>query len=156
MTAGAKGVDTGGAMYLGYNSGTYDAITHVQIKKIGDVQLPLERAASDKDTRETPNTKTTLGNLKYSPITFPYYKRVGTDTVWNKLRDSLLNGTVIDLFALDADPTDLAYGFRGPYRVSKMGKGEPVNDAVQYDVELVEVDHEEDGVAICTEEWTND
>lgn len=154
--AGAKGVDTGGAMYLGYNSGSYDAITHVQFKKIGDVQLPIERAASDKDTRETPNTKTTLGNLKYSPITFPYYKRAGNDTVFNKLRDSLTNGTVIDLFALDADPTDIAEGFRGPYRVSKMPKGEPVNDAVQYDVELVEVDHEEDGAPVCTEYWTND
>lgn len=151
----AKGTDTGGAMYLGYNSGTYGLPTHVQIKKIGDVTIPAERATSDKDTRETPNTKTALGNLKFSPIAFSYYKRVGTDTVFAKLQASFLNGDKLDIFALDQAPATVgATGWRGPYRVSKLSKNEPVNDAIQYDVELSEIDHEESGAAVYTDAFT--
>jgi hypothetical protein len=105
--------------------------------------------------RGAKNKKKVTGYMEYG-VTFKYQvKKAGlADTVLAKLEDSFLNETVIDCIWLNQPLTaptgsaaigTAAKGVRGPFVVSKFDLDEADEDGVSYDVELVEVDHEESG-----------
>ncbi len=136
------GRKAGGKKKLYMNpAGTYASPTWVLMAKVGDVDITMGKATGDIDTRETPNTKTIGGNKKIG-FAFNYFRVDGqTDAVFNALEASYYDDTPIDMASMEvAIATAGAKGIRGPFMVSKFDRKEPVNEAVRYEVELVETD----------------
>lgn len=143
-----------------YNSGTYTTPVWVAFNRISEVERPSSRSTSDRMYRGAKNKKKVTGYMEYG-ITFKYaVKKAGVaDTVLAKLEDSFINETVLDCIWLDqplvvaiGNPAigQTAKGIRGPYVVAKFDRSEADEDGVSYDVELVEVDHEESSVLVET------
>lgn len=132
-----------------YNSATYSSPTWVYIGRISDVTRSRSRSTSDRMYRAAKTKKKVTGYLEYG-FSFKYHvKKSGstpaTDTVLDKLEDSFLNETVIDVCFLNgkiATGTTRA-GERGPIVVSKLDIAESDEEGVTYDVELVEVEDEQ-------------
>jgi hypothetical protein len=143
-----------------YNSGTYAAPTWVAFGRISEVSRPQSRSTSDRMFRGAKNKKKVTGYMEFG-VTFKYHaKKAGaTDTVLAKLEDSFINESVLDCIWLDQPlvaPSGssaigtTAKGIRGPYVVAKFDRDEADEDGVSYDVELVEVDHEEASALVET------
>jgi hypothetical protein len=126
-------------LYL--NSAAYASPTWVEFTKVGDVDITMEKATSEINTRETPNTKTIGGNNKIG-LTFDYFRVDAlTDAVFTALRASYLNNTPMDLAGMEsAIASSGAKGIRGPFLCTKCTRKEPVNEATRYEVELMETD----------------
>jgi hypothetical protein len=76
-------------------------------------------------------------------ITFQYIQKDAgaADTIYDDLLDSLLNDTTLDICMLDGPAaTSGSAGIRGPFVVSQLDKSEDDEDAVMFDVTLVEVE----------------
>jgi len=72
-------------------------------------------------------------------ITFTYVaKASGTDSVLTMLLNSNANDAMIDIAALEATPAYGVTGIRGPFKVSQIDRNEDDEDAVSFDVTLVE------------------
>jgi hypothetical protein len=91
--------------------------------------------------RESPNGKNVTG-VKDIGLSFTYVVRgaTATDAVLTALMASFNNDTVMDIAALDRPAGTGAKGIRGPFVVSQLNKNEDDEDAVAYDVTLVEVE----------------
>lgn len=126
---------------LYFNSAAYASPTWVEFTKVGDVDINMDKATSEINTRETPNTKTIGGNNKIG-LSFPYFRVDAlTDAVFTALKASYVNNTPMDLAAMEsAIATSGAKGIRGPFICTKLQRKEAVNEAVRYDVELMETD----------------
>lgn len=126
-----------------YNSATYGSPTWVQFARITEVTRPQSRSTSDRMYRGAKNKKKATGYIERS-FAFKYIpKKAGTtDTVLDKLEDSFVNETVLDVCFMTGtfDTGTTRVGVRGPFVVSKFDLNEPDEEGVSYDVELVEVE----------------
>lgn len=129
-----------------YNSATYATPTWVLIGRISDVSRSRSRATSDRMYRSAKTKKKVTGYMEYG-FSFKYHckKAGGTDTVLDKLEDSFLNETVLDVAFLNGKIAagTTRTGERGPVVVSKMDRTESDEEGVTYDIELVEVEDEQ-------------
>jgi len=125
---------------LNINTGTYTTPIWSPIGRVSSPKLALGRPNSRKTYRESRNSKNVLGMLDVG-LTFTYIQRAATatDTVLASLIASLYTDTVLDLAALDRPAATGAKGIRGPFSVSAMPKNEDDEDAVSYEVTVVEV-----------------
>lgn len=133
-------------------TGTYDVPVWLEVHKIGDVDIDDARATSDRDSRESGNTKTALGNFKFG-IKFEYErKRAIADPVYDSLLKSYRTGCCLDMLALDDSITVVgASGLRGPFAPATKNRKEPVNDNVTESFEFYEgYDYHDDGAIIDT------
>ena len=139
MSGDNAGGHVGRLAYLYLNTGTYDVPIWTAVKKIGDVDIDDAAATNDRDTRESGNTKTTVGNSKFG-IKFGYeHKRGITDPVYTLLMKSRRTKCNLDTLALsDKVETEGAEGIRGPFVVTVSNRAEPINDAVEVSFEMYE------------------
>ncbi len=91
---------------LYYNSATYSSPTWVLLGRISDVNISRARGTGDRKYRSAKTAKKVGGYLEYG-ITFKYSVKRATiaapsDTVADKLEDSLINETTLDICALNA------------------------------------------------------
>ncbi len=125
---------------LNYNAGTYAAPTWTHIARVSSPKQTRGRPATRRTYRSHVNSKNVLGMID-AGITFTYVCRAsGTDTVLTSLMTSLNSDTNMDIAMLDGPAATGATGIRGQFKVSQMDRNEDDEDAVSYDVTLVEVE----------------
>lgn len=137
--ANDSGAHVGRLAKLYFNTGTYDVPIWAEVKKIGDVEVEDSSATSERDTRESPNTKTIIGNSKFA-LKFEYSKlRAVSDPVLRMIDKAKALKENIDCLALDdAYTVEGSRGLRGPFCVTSKNKNEPINDQVNVACELAE------------------
>ena len=122
------------------NLGTYVSPTWTLVKRCGDVEIGLEKASSEVDTREAPNTKTVVGNRKVS-LSFDYFLRQGStvDLIFAEFEDSYYEDSMIDVALMSGPIATVGIkGIRGPFVVTNFTRGEPINENVRHSIELQE------------------
>jgi hypothetical protein len=126
---------------MNINTGTFASPTWSAAGRISSPTINMARPASRKVYRESPNSKNVLG-VRDMGFSFTYIVRgiVATDAVLTLLLNSFHNDSVIDMAALDRAAGSGARGIRGPFQVSQINKNEDDEDAVSYDVTVVEVE----------------
>lgn len=126
---------------LNYNTGTYASPTWTALGRVSSPKLNQARPTSRKVYRESVNSKNVTG-VKDIGFTFTYIVKgtAATDAVLTALLASFHSETVMDIAALDRPAASGAKGIRGPFVVSQINKNEDDEDAVSYDVTLVEVE----------------
>ncbi|MGN6547720.1 MAG: hypothetical protein ACTHK7_21910 [Aureliella sp.] len=140
---------------LNLSPGTYAAPTWSTMGRITGVKAPRSRSSNERMYRGANNKKTILGYKSYGfSCTYLVKKPGSTDAILDALIDSFDNGTVLDFAILDGAPTTGAEGIRGPFVVQQMDRDEPDEDAVTYDLVLVEVDAEQGGTLWETDAYT--
>ncbi len=115
------------------------------VSRISDVQRTRARPTSDRAYRGANNKKKILGYKEYGFSLKYHVKKAGaTDTIADKLEDSFVNETVLDVCFMNGkfDAGTTRKGERGPVVVSKMDISEADEEGVTYDIELVEVEDE--------------
>lgn len=133
---------TGGDCKTYVNTGTYGSPTWSLMDRITSPKLKQQRGANARTIRGKKNKTSVLGKREYG-ISFTYTpSSVGaSDAVLTKLQDSYTNRTVMDIAMMDrAIATSGSTGIRGPYVVQQFDRSEDDEDAVVYDVVLVEVE----------------
>lgn len=125
---------------VNYNTGTYASPTWTHIGRVSSPTQNEGRPATRRTYRGSPNSKNVLGMLDVG-ITFTYIVRDGTDTVLAALLTALRTAAVVDVAMLDRPAGSNATGIRGPFLVSQMNRNEDDEDAVTYEVTLVEAEH---------------
>lgn len=128
---------------LNYNTGTYASPTWTHMGRVSSPKQTLGRPTSRKVWRESANSKNVTG-VKDVGMTFTYIVKSNdvADAVLTALLDSYHNDTVMDLAALDRTAGTGAKGIRGPFVVSQIDRNEDDEDAVSYDVTVVEAEHD--------------
>lgn len=118
---------------LYYNSGTYASPTWVEIVNAKDVTVPLTKGEADTSRRGT-QWKTRKGTLKDASIDFQLVQEDG-DGAFDALLDSFVNGTPIELLALNGASNEPgAQGLRAYCEVFNFQDGQALESAVVYDV----------------------
>jgi hypothetical protein len=118
------------------NTGTYATPVWNEITNVKDLTLTLEKGEADTSTRAAAGWKTSRGTLKEATVEF--------DMVWDTLdddfaaiRDSFLNGTLVDLAVLDGGSAVVgSQGFRSPCEVLKFTRNEQLTEAITVSVTL--------------------
>ena len=139
---------------INYNSPTYATPTWVAIARASSPSRSQGRPTSRKTYREATTSKNVTGLLDFE-ISFQYVQKgdaaTGSDTVLDALLDSLINDTELDIAMLDGPAgTTGSTGIRGPFTVSQCDKSEDDEDAVVYDVTLVEIESDDQETAPYT------
>lgn len=134
--------------------GTLSTPTWVEMRRISNVNRPKSRSTSDRMFRGAKNKKKVAGYLEYG-FSFQYVPaRAGSqaasaDTVLTALEASLENETILDALFLDrAVNVTGAKGVRGPMMCTKLDRKEEDENSIVFDVELVEVEHEDGSGAL--------
>ena len=134
--------------------GTLASPTWVEMRRISNVSRPKSRSTSDRMFRGAKNKKKVTGYLEYT-FSFQYVPaKAGSaaataDTVLAALEASLENELTLDAAFMDrAIATVGAKGVRGPMMCTKLDRTEDDESSVVFDVELVEVEHEDSAGAL--------
>lgn len=134
--------------------GTLASPTWVEMRRISNVNRPKSRSTSDRMFRGAKNKKKVAGYLEYG-FSFQYVPaRAGSaaaaaDTVLTALENSLENEAILDVAFMDrAIATVGAKGVRGPMMCTKLDRKEEDENSIVFDVELVEVEHEDNAGAL--------
>jgi len=137
---------------LYYNAGTRAARSWVEIKRAVDVTLNLSKGDADTSRRES-SWELKRGALKQAGIDFGYRYKVGADTVFDALLDSVLNNTPIELAAMDGDiATAGSQGLAMFCEIMQANRDEPLADGVSVAFTAAPTDHEEGG-SLAEPEW---
>lgn len=137
---------------LNYNTATYALPTWVALGRASSPSRSQGRPTSRKVYRDATTSKNVTGFLDYE-ISFQYVQKDAgaSDTVFAALLASLVSGTAMDICMLDgAAATSGSTGIRGPFVVSQLDKSEDDEDAVIYDVTLVEIEDDDQETAAYT------
>lgn len=126
----------------------YATPTWTLVSRISDVSRSRSRSTNDRAYRGAENKKKVTGYKEYG-FSFKYHvKKAGaTDTILDKLEDSFVNETVLDVCFLNgviASGTTRV-GERGPVVVTKCDISENDEEGVTMDIELAEVEDEQGG-----------
>lgn len=137
------------------NTGTYAVPVWSPLGRITSPKRAQSRGSSERMYRGADNKKTVLGYKSYG-FAFTYIpKDIDlTDAILVALQASFDSGTVMDIALLDRTAAVDATGVRGPFVVQQFDRNEDDEDAVVYDVVLVEVDAEQTGALWETENYT--
>lgn len=125
---------------VNYNTGTYASPTWTHIGRVSSPTINEARPATRRTYRGSNNSKNVLGMLDVG-VTFTYVVRDGTDTVLAAILAALRAATVLDIALLDGPAGPAATGIRGPFFVQAANRNEDDEDAVTYEVTLVEAEH---------------
>ena len=135
---------------LNLNTGTYASPTWSPMGRVSSPSITQGRPVARKTYRESPNSKNITG-MRDIGLTFTYILRgnVATDTIFTALSNSYFTDSILDIAALDRPAGAGARGIRGPFVVSQFDRNEDDEDAVSYDVTLVEVEDDVNAAAIA-------
>lgn len=124
-------------------SGTHTTPVWVEISRVGDVAITGAKNQTEVNMRASETTIVVYGN-RSREITLTYYKKRGiSDSVFNVLRDSFENDTILDIAMMEGPiNVDDQLGVRGPFTVAQMDKSEPIDGVDTYDITLQFADEE--------------
>lgn len=125
---------------VNYNTGTYASPTWTHIGRLSSPKINEGRPATRRTYRGSTNSKNVVGMLDVG-VTFTYIVSQTTDTVLAAILAALRAGTVLDIALLDKAAGATATGIRGPFLVSAANRSEDDEDAVVYEITLVEAEH---------------
>lgn len=115
------------------NTGTYAAPVWSEMKNVKDVTVPMTKGEADTSRRGT-TWKTRKGTMKDASIDFKLVQEDG-DTHYTALLDSYVNGTAIELLALNGPvATAGSQGLRAYVEVFNFQDSQALESAVEYDV----------------------
>jgi hypothetical protein len=117
---------------LYYNSATYASPTWVELTNVKDVTIALSKGEADTSRRG--NTwRSRKGTLKDASIDFNLVQEDG-DTGFDVLLDSFLNGTPVELLAIDGEyDEEGAQGLRATCEIFKNDAGQNLEEAEMFD-----------------------
>jgi len=108
--------------------------TWSEVKRVKDLNTPLTKSEADMSRRES-SWKLYKGALKDGSIEFTYVYKCGTDAVYDALLDSYVNGTALQLAAMDQAITETgARGFDGWFEVFDLSHDQPLEDGAMINV----------------------
>ena len=114
-------------------STAYATPTWTEIVNVRDVTIPMTKGEADTSRRGS-TWKTRRGTLKDASIDFQLIHD-DADPAFTALLASYVDGTPIDLLALDGATSDpYAQGLRATCEVFNFQPGQPLEGAVVYDV----------------------
>jgi hypothetical protein len=115
------------------NTGTNASPVWNEIPNVGDVTVALSKTEAETSSRANP-WKTRKGALKDASIDFQL-RAVAVDADYTALLGSYLNGTQIELLALDGPITTAgSQGLRAICEVFNFQAGQPLEGALTFDV----------------------
>ncbi len=122
-------------VYLGMNAKLY--VEGKEFQNVKDVTLNFSRATADVTTRRNDGWRANVGTLREATASFQMIKFKG-DTDAGIILDNFLNasGDLIGAAFLDASKADGGEGIVGEWSVTSCNRGEALEDAITYDVEL--------------------
>ncbi|GIW81495.1 MAG: hypothetical protein KatS3mg105_3302 [Gemmatales bacterium] len=116
------------------NTATYASPTWSEITIVRDVTLNLSSGEFDASTRGTGGWRQTARTLKEASVDINILYKQG-DAGYNALRDSYLNGTLIDMAIMsDNIATSGSEGLRAEMDVFEFNRGEPLEEGLTIDV----------------------
>ena len=114
---------------LYYNTGSYASPVWAEIDLARDVTLNLEASEADASSRAS-TWREFLQALKDASIEFDMLYDAA-DTAWTAIMDAFLNGTAIEILALDGDSaTTGTEGLRATCQVFNCSRNEPLEETV--------------------------
>lgn len=118
---------------LYYNTGTYASPVWVEVTNARDVTVPLSKGEADI-SRRGDSWRQRKGTLKDASIDFQLIQEDG-DTAFDAFLDSFINGTPIELLALNgADDEEGAQGLRATCEIFKFDDGQALEEGETYDL----------------------
>lgn len=122
-------------VYLGMNAKLY--VEGKEFKNVKDVTLNFSRATADVTTRRNDGWRANVGTLREATASFQMIKFKG-DTDAKTILDNFLDasGDLIGAAFLDASVDEGGEGIVGEWSVTSCNRGEALEDAITYDVEL--------------------
>jgi hypothetical protein len=125
------------------NTGTFGTPIWSACGRISSPKRTQTRAANARTYRAATTKKNVLGLKEYG-YTFTYVCKAAsaTDTILAAFQDSYDDEEVLDLAILDRAAVSGAKGIRGPFQVSQLDLSEDDEDAVSYEITVVEVEDE--------------
>lgn len=129
-----------------YNTGTHASPSWSEMKRSFNWNLGFTKGEVNFQDGESDWEKT-LGAAKKLGLSFTYReKKSATDTVFNALWDSFLNGTAIELAAMNGPiATTGSRGFRAFIEVMSMEKTAEQEGMTEWAVAVKLTEHEEGG-----------
>jgi hypothetical protein len=128
------------------NTGTTAVPVWAAMGRISSPKRTQARAANGRTYRAAANKQNVLGVKEYG-FSFTYLVKNldSEDAILAALQDSFDNETVLDIAILDRAAGAGATGIRGPWQVSQLDRSEDDEDAITYDVTIVEVEDDDIG-----------
>lgn len=122
-------------VYLGMNAKLY--VEGNEFKNVKDVTLNFSRATADVTTRRNDGWRANVGTLREATASFQMIKFKG-DTEAGVILAKFLDtsGSLLGAAFLDASKEEGGEGIVGEWSVTSCNRGEALEDAVTYDVEL--------------------
>lgn len=122
-------------VYLGMNAVMY--VEGEVFQNVKDVTLNFSRATADVTTRRNDGWRANVGTLREATASFQMIKFKG-DTDAKTILDNFLSntGSLLGAAFLDASTDEGGEGIVGEWSVTSCNRGEALEDAVTYDVEL--------------------
>lgn len=118
------------------NEGTWASPTWTERSNVRDLTLNLEKGEADLTTRANNGWRATVGTIKDASLEFDIVWDT-EDAFFTALKDAYLNGTNIDLAAMDgAIATSGSQGLRAEWQVTSFSRSEPLEEGVTVSVTL--------------------
>ncbi|GMV72850.1 MAG: hypothetical protein AMXMBFR77_26870 [Phycisphaerales bacterium] len=116
------------------NTGTWGSPTWAEVGNARDVTVNLERGEADLTTRANAGWRATVGTLKDASLEFEMVWDPG-DAGFAAVRDAFLNGTVLDMVALDGGiAVSGSQGLRAEFSILSFSRSEPLEEGVTVNV----------------------
>jgi len=123
------------------NTGTFGTPVWSAIGRLSSPKRTQTRAANARTYRAATTKKNILGLKEYG-FSFTYVVKgiADSDAILVLLQESFDDETALDIALLDRPAGTGAKGIRGPFQVSQFDRNEDDEDAVTYEVTVVEVE----------------
>jgi len=116
-----------------YNTGTYAIPVWVEIVAIRDLSVSLGKNMGTITSRET-DWELKGAGFKTASVTFGYLHEPTTDTVFDKLLDSYIADTAVEMIFLDGIETTTGnQGLRAHFIVSDMSQTQDMEEPLMFD-----------------------
>lgn len=133
----------GGKWKLDRNGGTNASQTWTTMKRVVDVNCPLQKDTADVSRRES-DWEMFIGGLKKSSLDFEYVYKNGADADFAALIDSFVNDTPIGLACTDLGVSETgAFGFSAYWVVEEAGLDQKLKEGMKIPFKLKLTDYEE-------------
>lgn len=137
-----------------YNSATYATPTWVEMTRLSNVSINLDKNIADVLTRATKWTLSAPGSKTLAVEGTYLHKPGNSDTVFDTLQDMFWNDTIQDMFFSDdgGTPNTNDVGVRAHFMCSSLSQEQQNDNVVEFSVSLVPVFYDDSGT-LRVPEW---
>lgn len=136
-----------------YNNGSHGTPSWIEMTKAIDVGANLGKGEGDVSARFS-KFKLTKGALKDWEFTFGYRHIRGTDTVFDKILDSYVNGTPVEFAIMDGDISlSKCQGPRAYCEVFQMDMTQELENGEEFECSIKPTYKEDPAGTFCAPDW---